>query len=57
MAWLREKWNTEADFPFKTDGEAFTKVWALVVGIYPKVSCMVKTIKNPIGKVPQLFGE
>ena len=52
MAWLREKWNTEADFPFKTDGEAFTKVWALVVGIYPKVSCMVKTIKNPIGKVP-----
>jgi hypothetical protein len=43
------------DFSFEVDGQVFNKLWFLTDGIYPKLSCFVKTISKPLDRWGALY--
>jgi Plant transposon protein len=43
------------DFPYDVGGKSFNQLWLLVDGIYPEVSCFVKTIDEPIDAPKGLY--
>jgi hypothetical protein len=38
------------NFSYTIDGKQFDKLWVTVDGIYPKLSCFVKTLSQPLDK-------
>ena len=47
--------HSKIDFEFTIDEQVFNKLFYLVDGIYPQLSCFVKTISIPITKKVKTF--
>jgi hypothetical protein len=49
--------HDEMDFNFSVDGEVFSRLYYLVEGIYPKLSCFLSSESNPHTKLAFSFAE